>query len=199
MALPPPPFLEVCSSGALLYCKLISERDMLPRRATPCDCEHKPAALLVALALLLLSAVVADAAVRAHGSSADGVDGVDADLWARADKAEHLVVCATLQAVTQRVLGMLSAESASAARVECRSAALVLAVGLGKEVVDGPRASLRDLAADLAGQLLALVAWRTVTSRRAADSPERAAYGPLQQDDHTLGVDDDLRAAQTQH
>jgi hypothetical protein len=153
-------------------------------------------ATALALALLLLSVVAADAASRARGLAS--ADGADADPWARADKAEHLVACAALQAVAQRVLGFLGAESASAARVERRAAALVLAVGLGKEAVDGTRASLRDLAADLAGQLLALAAWRAVAARRAAETLERAAYGPLQQDETMLGDVDDERAAQAQ-
>lgn len=63
------------------------------------------------------------------------------DLWIRQDKMLHIVACASLVFGAQALLG-LSPQAATA---------VTAIVGAGKEIFDGPRASLRDAAADCAG------------------------------------------------
>lgn len=110
-------------------------------------------ALLVLLAVCLLVDVM----------MADGdTSSADKDDWARMDKAQHCAACCALAFAGLAALSRLhllvgcSACKPTRDMQERAVAAVVLGVGVAKELYDGPRASLRDFVADVFGLALGI-------------------------------------------
>uniref|UniRef100_A0A6S8FR67 VanZ-like domain-containing protein n=1 Tax=Aplanochytrium stocchinoi TaxID=215587 RepID=A0A6S8FR67_9STRA len=77
------------------------------------------------------------------------------DIWLRIDKVEHIVACLVIQvcsSITFKVF-RFPVERKHPARY---ASGFTICIGLAKELCDGPRASLRDFAADLVGIIFAI-------------------------------------------